>query len=346
MKPFVSVIIPCRNEARFLGRCLDSLLKGDYPGGRMEILVVDGGSSDGTRELIATYRHRDARVRLVENPQGVTPWGLNHGIDAAVGDIIARVDAHASVAVDYLSLCVEHLEASGADNVGGSMRTLPQQEGLFAGPIVAALSHRFGVGNSYFRIGSGKPRWVDTVFGGCWRRQVFDSVGRFNTQLIRSQDMEFSLRLRAQGGKTLLVPEIRSDYYARAGLGSFWRHNVLNGRWAILPFALSEIVPVSLRHLIPLAFVLGLSAGLLFLSLTPWLLAAIALPYLAANLLASLDVARRERKWSYLASMPIVFLTLHLGYGLGSLSGVLEAAATIRGAALARSKENACIPQL
>jgi succinoglycan biosynthesis protein ExoA len=349
VKPFVSVVIPCRNEARFLPRCLDSILSGDYPADRMEVLAVDGSSSDGTQECIRSYAERDSRVRLVENPRGTTPAALNRGIDAAHGDVIARVDAHAAVAPDYFTRCVEHLFSSGADNVGGAMRTLAQDCGWFAGPIVAALGHRFGVGNSYFRIGSSEPRWVDTVFGGCWRREVFERVGRFNPELLRSQDLEFSLRLKAAGGRTLLAPDVRSDYYARVRLASFWRHNFLNGEWAILPFVYSEVVPVSLRHLIPLLFVVALGAGTALLPFSGWPLAALLLPYIAANLGASAYVAVTRRRVTYLALMPIVFGVLHLGYGLGSVSGLIRAAGVLwkRGTPGPRSgpKEKTCQPQ-
>jgi glycosyltransferase involved in cell wall biosynthesis len=349
MKPFVSVVIPCRNEARFLPRCLDSILSGDYPADRMEVLAVDGSSSDATRECIRAYAQRDGRVRLVENPQATTPAALNRGIDAARGEVIARVDAHAAVAPDYFTRCVEHLSSSGADNVGGVMRTLPRDCGWFAGPIAAALSHPFGVGNSYFRIGSGEPRWVDTVFGGCWRRQVFERVGRFNPELLRSQDLEFSLRLRAAGGRTLLAPDVRSDYYARARLGSFWRHNFLNGEWAILPFVYSQVIPVSLRHLIPLLFVLALGAGAALLPWSRWPLAAVLVPYAAANLGASARVAVTRHRVGYLALMPAVFGALHLSYGLGSVSGLARAAGVLwkRGAhgLKPRPKEKTCQPQ-
>ena len=345
MTPFVSVVIPCRNEARFLPRCLDSILSGDYPADRMEVLAVDGASSDGTRECIRSYAQRDGRVRLVENPQGTTPAGLNRGIDAARGEVIARVDAHAAVAREYFSRAVAHLESSGADNVGGTMRTLAQEDGPWAGAIVAALAHRFGVGNSYFRIGSGEPRWVDTVFGGCWRRQVFERVGRFNPELLRSQDLEFSLRLKAAGGRTLLAPDVRSDYYARARLGPFWRHNFLNGEWAILPFVYSPVIPVSLRHLIPLLLVMALGAGAALLPWTRWPLAAVLLPYAAANLAASAHVAVIRRRVWYLARMPAVFAALHLGYGLGGVWGLIRAAGVLWRRATRRRKEQTCRPQ-
>jgi succinoglycan biosynthesis protein ExoA len=315
MKPFVSVVIPCRNEARFLPRCLDSILSGDYPADRMEVLAVDGSSSDGTRECIRSYAQRDGRVRLVENPRGTTPAALNRGLDAARGEVIARVDAHAAVAREYLSRAVAHLESSGADNVGGIMRTLAQEDGPWAGAIVAALTHPFGVGNSLFRTaarrGSAGRRRADTVFGGCWRREIFDRLGRFNERLERGQDMEFNLRLSRAGGKILLAPDVVSDYYARADLRGFWRHNWINGAWAVLPFAYSDGVPVRWRHLMPLALLVGILV-------TPWAAAA----YAAANLAASLQVAMAGKRWAHVARMPVVFASLHLVYGAGSLWGV------------------------
>jgi GT2 family glycosyltransferase len=307
--------------------------------------VVDVKRPDGTRELIAGYAERDARVRVLDNPRRITPAALNQGIEAARGEIIARVDAHAAVAPDYFSRCVERLGSTGADNVGGSMRTLPQDEGWFSDAIVAALSHRFGVGNSYFRIGSNQARWVDTVFGGCWRRDVFERVGGFNPDLARSQDMEFSLRLKAAGGRTLLAPEVQSDYYARSTLASFWRHNFLNGEWAVLPFMYSTVIPVSLRHLIPLCFVLALAAGGALLAWTRWPLAAVLLPYAAANLAASLHAALSRRRLSHAALMPIVFASLHLAYGLGSISGALESAAVSWRRGNIGPKEKTCLPQ-
>src|SRR4051812_39284049 len=143
MKPFLSVLIPCRNEVRFLGRCLASVLANDYPAERMEVLVVDGASTDGTREVIAAWAAGDERVRMVENPQGTTPAALNRGIEAARGEVIARVDAHAALAGSYLSRAVDYLESTGAGNVGGVMHTRAQREGPWAGPVIAALTHRF-----------------------------------------------------------------------------------------------------------------------------------------------------------------------------------------------------------
>jgi len=261
MKPFVSVIVPCRNEAAFIERCLESILASDYPSDRMEVVVADGMSTDGTRGLLAGLAAREARLRVIDNPEGKTPVALNLAIAAARGEILVRFDGHAAMPPDYVRRCVDLLESSCADNAGGSMRTLAQTGGLFAGPIAAALGSRFGVGNASYRIGSSRagPRPADTVFGGCWRRELFSRLGGFNEQLRRGQDLEFNLRLRRAGGTIMLDPAIVCDYYARSSLASLWKHSFSNGAWAVLPFAWTDLVPVRPRHLVPLAFVAGLA---------------------------------------------------------------------------------------
>jgi cellulose synthase/poly-beta-1,6-N-acetylglucosamine synthase-like glycosyltransferase len=319
MPPFVSVIVPCRNEAGFLPHCLDSILGSDYPAHRMEVLVADGRSEDGSRALIEAYAARDARVRRVDNPQRVTPAALNRGIETSRGDIVMRLDAHATIAPDYIRSAVEALRVWKADNVGGAMKTCPRSPGLFAEPIRIVLTHRFGVGNSRFRTGAREPEWVDTVFAGCWPREVFERVGLFNEKLERSQDMEFSQRLRRAGGKILLVPSIESRYYARSTLASFWRHNWANGVWAVLPMAYCDALPVRLRHLIPLAFVASLAASAF--ARVPLLVAG---PYIVANLACSIGAAARQRDLTLAWRLPIVFAALHLAYGTGSLWGALR----------------------
>jgi len=324
MKPLVSVLVPCRNEQAFIERSLDSILGSDYP--RLEVIVADGMSADRTRELLLERASRDPRLRVIDNPERITPSALNRAIAASTGEILLRFDAHAVMPRDYIRRCVELLECSGAQNAGGSIRTLPQSDGPFSEPIVAALSSRFGVGNSAFRTSRSQTgaHEADTVFGGCWRREIFSRIGGFNEKLDRSQDIEFNLRLRRAGLKIVLDPEIVCDYYARADLASFLPHNFSNGVWAVLPFALSDIAPVRARHLIPLAFVISLAVSLLLLPF-PWSI-AVASAYAVANLAASAGVAIARRRAVYLALMPVAFASLHLAYGLGSAWGFIELA--------------------
>ncbi len=325
----VSVIIPCRNEERYIGRCLDSVVANEFPQDRLEVLVVDGESDDQTRAIVEDYAQRYPFVRLLSNPRRITPVAINTGIRAARGDVIMRMDAHATYAKDYIAKCVQALEQYPADNVGGIMRTIPRKDTVMGRAIAAALSHRFGVGGSDFRVHPKQPKWVDTVFGGCYRRSVFDRVGLFNEALARGQDMEFNLRLKKAGGRTLLVPDIVSSYYARADLLTFVRHNYGNGKWAILPFLHSSVMPVSWKQLVPLVFVATLlalggmsragvqAAGIAFFG--------VAVAYAALTLAGAIGVALSQRDARFLVLMPIAFASLHLAYGVGSLVGVVIA---------------------
>lgn len=206
--PFATVIVACRNEEKYIQACLDSLIAQDYPKDRMEIFVVDGMSEDRSRAIADDYALRYPHVRILQNLRLITPCALNIGIRAAKGDYILVMGAHAVYQSDYVSLCVRNAESSHADNVGGILNTMPASDSPQAKAIALALSHPFGAGNARFRVGLAKPEWVDTVFGGCYRRDVFQRIGLFNERLVRSQDMEFNTRLKNAGGKILLVPDI------------------------------------------------------------------------------------------------------------------------------------------
>lgn len=324
-----SVVVPCRNEASFISHCLNSIFANDYPVEQYEVLIADGRSDDGTREILDRYSNRHGNMRVLDSPGKSAAAGLNTAIRNARGELVIRVDAHSTIETSYISRCVEYMEASGADNVGGIMHTHPMQQGAWSAAIVCALSHRFGVGNSTFRVHSLEPRWVDTVFGGCYRRALFQQIGYFNERLVRGQDMEFNQRLTRSGGRILLVPDIVSHYYARSELSSFCRHNWSNGVWAVMPFVHSDVIPVRLRHLIPLFFVSALlTAGIVSAFWTParYLLLAGVGSYALASGIASIDAAVRHRDAQLLFLMPATFSLLHFTYGGGSLLACLRIA--------------------
>ncbi len=323
---FVSVVVPCRDEEKFIGKCLDSIIANDYPKDRLEILLVDGMSKDETREIIESYAHRYPFIRLLNNPKKITSVALNIGITHAKGEIIIRMDTHAVYEKYYLSKCINYLQEYNADNVGGTMITLPRNSTLIGKAIAISMSHKFGVGGSVFRTGSKMLKWVDTVFGGCYRKEVFEKIGLFNEKLIFSQDMEFNLRLKKAGGRTLFVPEIVSYYYARSNFKAFCKHNFRNGVWVIVPFKFTTIIPVSWRHLVPLVFVASLvssPAFSIFSSIFYWLFLLIIGSYLLANLYFSGGIAIREKNFRYFFLMPIIFATFHISYGLGSIWGLM-----------------------
>ena len=323
--PKVSIVIPCRSEEKFIGKCLDSILANDYPKDRLEILVVDGMSEDGTRRTVESYGRNYAFIGLLDNPKKITPAALNIGIANAKGEIIMRMDAHNTYPPNYISGLVGWLEKTQADNVGGVWITVPATQTFMAEAIALALSHPFGVGNAYFRIGAKEPRWVDTVPFGCYRREVFDRIGMFDEELLRNQDDEFNLRLLKRGGRILLVPNIVSYYYARDSLWKLWRMYYQYGYFK--PLVARKVGGVlTVRQVIPTVFVLGLLvSGALapWTAYSGWALCALVFAYVAADLGSSICVGFQRGVRCALA-IPVVFPVLHLSYGLGFLKGVLD----------------------
>ncbi|BDG60373.1 glycosyltransferase family 2 protein [Caldinitratiruptor microaerophilus] len=326
MLPFVSVIIPCRNEGSFIGNCLESILANDYPKDRLEVLVVDGMSSDDTRTIVSRYTGTSPKVVLLDNPRKVTPAALNIGIAAAQGDLILRMDAHAIYDKSYISRCVEASQHYAADNVGGIVISRPRKSTKMGEAISATFNHPFGAGNARYRTGMSEPVWVDTVFGGCYRREVFQRVGVFNEALVRNQDYEFNMRLKKVGGRTLAVPDAIAYYYIRSDLWSFMRQNWLNGVWVVLSLTYSNVFPISWRHVVPLGLVGSLVSTLAIgvFGGVWWPLLAVTSAYLAATILVSAQLAWSSGDPWKLVLMPVAFAALHLPYGFGSLWGVAK----------------------
>jgi cellulose synthase/poly-beta-1,6-N-acetylglucosamine synthase-like glycosyltransferase len=323
--PFVSVVVPCRNERRYIGPCLDALLAMDYPHDRLEILVADGMSEDGTRDVLAAYAARNPIVRVLDNPGRVTPNALNIGVVGSRGDIVMPIGAHNSSPPHYISRLVQALEESGADNVGGILITEPGGPGVVARAIALAMSHPMGVGNAHFRIGATERRWVDTVPFGCYRREVFDRIGLFDEDLIRNQDDELNARLSRAGGRMLLVPDVVSRYHARDTLGKLWRMYYQYGYFK--PLAARKVGGVvTWRQLVPPTFVLALVISAIAAIAAPKTAPALALIvviYLAAVAAIALPVAVRHGPrvaLAFCAAIPV----LHLSYGIGYLGGVLD----------------------
>ncbi len=278
-KPLVSVIVPCRNEGRWIGACLQLIFDNDYPRDRLEVLVVDGMSDDGTRSVAESFAARYPQLRVLANEKKITPTALNLGIASSSGTVIVRMDAHVEYPATYISSLVNLLDTSGADNVGGICLAQPGAETKMARAIAAGMSHMVGVGNSYFRIGSAEDRWVDTVPFGCYRKEVFARIGLFDEELVRNQDDELNLRLIRNGGRILLSPKIVCRYYTRDSLPKLWRMYYQYGYFK--PLVVRKVRGVmTLRQLVPPLFVLCLAAGAL---LAPWSrVAAAALALLVA----------------------------------------------------------------
>ncbi len=339
-QPLVTVVVPCRNEGKWIGRCLQSIVDNDYPQDRLEVLVVDGMSNDETRQVIESFTARHPLVRLVSNEKRITPVAMNLGIAAAGGAVIVLMGAHVEYPADYISSLVKLLEQSGADCVGGVCRTLPAGDSAMAKAVAFGMSHPLGVGNSHFRIAgtmypwSAEDRWVDTVPFGCYRREVFDRIGMFDEELVRNQDDEFNMRLIRHGGRILLSPRIVSQYIARDSLGKLWRMYYQYGYYK--PLVVRKVGGVmTLRQLAPPLFVLSLAATALaaLLSLAvlpfPWkLVAPTAFALIAGSYLLAIGAcaagAVRKSGLAVAVALLGVFPALHLSYGIGYLRGTVE----------------------
>lgn len=320
----ISIIIPMRNERAFVSRCLDSVLAQLEGRNDVEVICVDGASVDGTAEVVADYAARDARVRLLQNPNRIVPTGMNLGIGQARGRIIIRLDGHAEYAPDYVHKCVEVLDRTGADNVGGYVDTRPGTDSPVGRAIAAATSSRFGVGGSTFRTGGGE-REVDTVPFGCYRRDVFDRFGLYDERLVRNQDIELNSRIRAGGGRVVISPEIKLTYYNRSTFAGLRQQAFNNGLWN--PYTVWLVGRgLRARHFIPLLFVSSI-AGLAIAGLfwrPAWALLGLELVvYGLAALGFSVGAARTSGASPGLVLL--AFVQLHLAYGVGSLWGLLSA---------------------
>ncbi len=323
--PRLSIVLPCRNEAKYIGRCLDTIIAAQYPHEKMELLVVDGRSEDATRELVRGYSERHPWIRLLDNPRKIVPVALNLGIQAASGEIIVRVDAHALYPPEYLTRLVDALEHTGADNVGGPVIVLPGGRGPLARAIAVSLAHPFGIGNSWFRIGTSEPRWVDTVPYGCWRRATFEKIGLFDEDLARDQDEEFNYRLTAQGGRMLLLPGAASYYYARPTPKLMGRMIYQYGYFKpLVAMKLGRVA--TLRQLAPPLFVLLLLGGALIAPFSEW--ARVGWSTMVASYLGAMGIfcglASRKHGVRVGLALGVVFPALHVSYGWGYLSGLVH----------------------
>lgn len=319
--PFVSILIPIRNEERSIEAVLSAVLNQDYPLDRMEIIIADGLSTDQTRQVI---RRQSAgiMVEIVDNPGKIVPIGLNAALQIARGAIIIRVDGHTLIAPDYVRQCVDALERTGADNVGGRMNARGQ--GAFGEAVAVATSTPFGVGGARFHY-SEQEEWVDTVYMGAWRREVFEKIGLFDEELVRDQDDEFNYRLREHTGKILLSPKIKSVYTNRSSPKTLWKQYFQYGFWKVRVLQ-KHPRQMSLRQFIPPAFVSALLVSLLLTLFAPWgwmAFLVIGGSYLVANLAASLITAWKKG-WRHFGLLPLTYAILHLSYGLGFLVGLIH----------------------
>lgn len=329
----VSVIVPCRNERRYIEGFCANVLRQQLPAGwQLQLVVADGESNDGTRELLQHLASREPRIAWIANPALIVSPGLNAALKIATGEIIVRMDVHTDYADDYVAQCLAVHAETGADNVGGPWRAVPDAG---AGPMQHAVAAAF---QSRWVAGGALSRQVDyegaadTVYLGSWPRATFERFGGFDEELVRNQDDEHNLRIVKGGGRVWQSARIRSTYRPRATLGKVFRQYLQYGYWK--PFVMKKHgQAASVRHLIPGFFVATLALLLLpaLLGLIWPLVALLALYGTAVAAMTALVMRQQATPFAVAWRIPAVVVAYHVGYGAGSIAGWFDVLRGVQG---------------
>ena len=322
----VSIICPIYNEEKYIARCIESMLGQDYPQEGMEILFVDGMSTDRTRDIVSDYTAKYNHIKLLDNPHHTVPYALNEGIRRSEGDMVMRIDGHCVYPENYVSTLTKYLQELDADNVGAVWNTVAARDTTVCHAIAIASSHPFGVGGSKHKIGVKELTTTDTVPFGCYRREVFDRIGLFDTDLTRNQDDEFNARLTNHGGKIYLIPQLVINYTARDTIGKMRRMYFQYGLFK--PLVNKKLGhPATIRQFFPMLFLLGIITGgilSLFSDIILWMYVAVLVFYILVGMAIGCKSAAKFKKLLLVPMMPYVFANVHLSYGYGYLAGIYK----------------------
>lgn len=319
----VAVVIPTLNEEKFIARCLDSVISQSYPFADMDVMVVDGGSKDRTKEIVTAYNKKHPNIRLLTNPRRIQSIAFNIGVQNSSAPYIVRLDAHALYKPYYIEGCMKGLEGdSKRGNVGGQWDIQPQNDSLWATTNAILNYSKFGIGGASYRVGAQAGN-VDTVPFGSFPRTMIEKIGGMRDDLPRGEDNEFNSRIKKAGYDIYFDPAIECVYYARPTLKASCKQMYANGE-SIGHLFYVDRESIGLRHLVPLLFVVGIICGVLlsfvWLPFFFALLAGLCL-YFTCDLLASV-MAAKEHGWKYLLPLFIMFFCVHISYGWGTIVGM------------------------
>lgn len=323
--PFVSVVIPVRNEEKYIAACLDSVLMQDYPKDKTEIILSVGKSVDNTVKIIEEYLQKYSIIRMIENPRGTISCGVNLGIENAVGEYIVRLDAHTEFANDYISKCIEYHLKTDAANVGGP--TIVKGKTPIQRAVAAAYYSPFALGGGKQHMANYEG-YSDTVSFGSFKKQTAIDAGLFDERLVLNEDDDYNFTLMQMGKKIFITPKIRSTYYPRSSYPSLIKQYFGYGLWKVAVIKKHKR-PARISHLIPLMFVLFLLLGAALSFVSPifmWSYFAVLALYLLIDIYASFTLVTEYKSDGIMVKLRLVLIhfLLHVSYGFGFLVGIFR----------------------
>ena len=321
----VSIIIPCRNEAKHIAACIESVLQCGFPLANIsEFILCDGNSTDETAAIVQAFAKQYPFIQLINNPEQTVPFALNRAIAKCSAPVIVRFDAHSTMQKGYINYGLEVLEQDKTvANVGGIF--VNQYENDTAACIAAAMQSRFGVGNASFRLADADG-YVDTVPYGIFRREIFETVGDYDTMLTRNQDDELNHRITQAGFNIYLDRRIKVNYTVRGSLVRLWRQYFQYGYFKVLVNRKHKTV-TSVRQLVPMLFVAGVGLGAIASLVVPILLlpfVSVLILYAIAGLVSAAQSEAAKQDFSRIFTIFRCFLILHFSYGLGYWKGIFD----------------------
>lgn len=320
----VAIIIPTLNEENFISHCINSIIKQSLNFTNMDIMVIDGGSTDKTLEIVRSYQKQYKNIRLLDNKKKIQSIAFNIGIKNSDAPYLIRLDAHATYNKDYISLCIETLkENKNIGNVGGRCKILPFNHTIWA-ETNAILNHsRFGIGGAAFRVSTVEHE-TDSVPFGAFPRKVIEEIGGMREDLPRGEDNEYNSRIRKAGYKVLFNPCIISSYYARPTFKTSCKQMFNNGESIGYLYYIDKEA-IGIRHLVPFIFVLcGIISIITSILWNPfyYILATGALLYFTTDILASIIASKKNRKC--IIPLFVLFFFVHVSYGIGTINGLIK----------------------
>ena len=324
MDSTVAIVIPTLNEERFLSRCLDSVINQSFPFEKMDVMVVDGGSLDKTKDIVKGYHEKHNNIRLLDNPKRIQSVAFNIGVANSKAPYIVRLDAHAFYKPYYIEGCIKGLkENSKRGNVGGQWDIQPQNDSLWATTNAILNYSKFGIGGATYRVGAEAGN-VDTVPFGAFPRKMIEEIGGMREDLPRGEDNEYNSRIKKAGYDIYFDPQIECIYYARPTLKASCKQMFANGE-SIGHLFYIDRDSIGIRHLIPLFFVVGIIIGIAGSFIySPFLYALTAglIIYYLCDFVASV-IGATKHGWRFFSPLFIMFPCVHISYGLGTIKGLI-----------------------